>query len=68
MEKTYFKQLLELEPVVKNRGEIINLLYQDAIRRIVDTRFSHEEYDVCYEHTPYAKRNLDFVKELLSVE
>lgn len=66
--KTYFRQLLDLAPQVECKGSIIKTLYEDAVRRVVDTKFSNCEVDACYENTSYAKRNLEFVKEILSIE
>lgn len=69
MEKTYWRQLIELESQVENKGSIIRTLYEDAVCRVgcyITNGCCEEEANL--QSSIYAKKNLDFVKELLSIK
>lgn len=67
MEKTYFKQLLDLAQVVDSSNKTVQYLYRDSLKRCLDFRDSYYEDTICWQNSSYVKRNLNFISECIEL-
>lgn len=67
MNKTYFKQLLDLSETIDNSNETVQYLYQDSLKRCLDFRDGYYEDTMCWENNSYIKRNLNFITECIEL-